>query len=216
MFIELTDHLRCPAEHDEQFLVLLPELIEDRWVRAGDLGCPVCGRAFRVDDGIFESGEPPEERGTSALPADAVAALSGLGGPGGYLVLVGGAAGTAGTGVTPGVGVVAVNPEPAIADGTGGASVIRGSRLPLRSSSMRAVVLGPGYAEDPYWIAEAMRVTLPGLRIVGEGEPPVRPDLEILASAAGCWVATKIRNRPPPTGTPPRSPPDSSAPPPAA
>ncbi len=216
MFIELTDHLRCPAEHDEQFLVLLPERIEDRWVRAGDLGCPVCGRAFRVDDGIFEAGEPPAARGASALPAEAVAALAGLGGPGGYLVLVGGAAANAAGELVPGVGVVAVNPEPAIADGTGGASVIRGSRLPLKSSSMRAVVLGPGYADDALWIAEAMRVTLPGLRIVGEGAPPDRPDLEVLATAAGCWVATKLRNRPPPSGTPPRSPRGSSAPPPAA
>jgi hypothetical protein len=24
MFIELTDHFRCPADHDESFLVLLP------------------------------------------------------------------------------------------------------------------------------------------------------------------------------------------------
>ena len=215
MFIELTDHLRCPAEHDEQFLVLLPERIEERWVRAGDLGCPVCGRAFRIDDGIFESGPPPAPRGASRLPADAVAALAGLGGPGGYLVLVGGAAASGGE-VVPGVGVAAINPEPALADGTGGASVIRGARLPLKSSSMRAVVLGPGYAEDPLWIAEAMRVTLPGLRIVGEGAAPERDDLEVLATAAGCWVATKIRNRPPPRGTPPRSPGDSAPPPPAA
>ena len=185
MFIELTDHLRCPADHDEQFLILLPDVVEQRWVRSGDLACPVCNRAFRITDGVFDLGD-----------ATAIAALSGLGGPGGYLVLVGGAAAHAeqvGEKVA-GVGLVAVNPDPPRPDGVG-VSVIRGGRLPLRSSSMRAVVLGPGYADDPMWVAEAARVTLPGLRIVGEGVVPEREDLDVLATAGGCWVATRVRSR---------------------
>ena len=43
MFIELTDHLRCPADHEEAFLVLLPDQMDGRAVRGGALGCPVCG-----------------------------------------------------------------------------------------------------------------------------------------------------------------------------
>lgn len=196
MFIELTDHLRCPAEHDEQFLVLLPELIEDRWVRAGDLGCPVCGRAFRVDDGIFESGEPPEERGTSALPADAVAALSGLGGPGGYLVLVGGAARHADQIAEhlPGIALVLVNP-PADTPPVMLGSLLVAPSLPLKTSSMRAAILGPGFGSDPAWVEEAARVVLSGNRVVGEGEAPDHADLELAASADGCWVATRVRTR---------------------
>jgi uncharacterized protein YbaR (Trm112 family) len=197
MFIELTDHLRCPADHDEQFLILLPDVVEQRWVRSGDLACPVCNRAFRITDGVFDLGDAPAlAAAPSALGGDAIAALSGLGGPGGYLVLVGGAAAHAEQvgGKVAGVGLVAVNPDPPRPDG-GGVSVIRGGRLPLRSSSMRAVVLGPGYADDPLWVAEAARVTLPGLRIVGEGVVPEREDLEVLATAGGCWVATRARTR---------------------
>jgi len=197
MFIELADHLRCPAEHEEQFLVLLSEQTEQRWVRAGDLGCPVCGRAFRIDDGIFVAGQPPDfPAAATALAGDALAALSGLSGPGGYMVLVGGAAANAARLVdsVPGVGLVAVNPEPARADGNG-VSVVRAARLPLRSNSMRAAVLGPGYADAADWVAEALRVTLPGLRVVGEGTAPERDDLEILATADGCWVGRKLRNR---------------------
>jgi hypothetical protein len=41
MFIELTDHLRCPADHAESYLVLLPEEMRERSVRTGRLGCPV-------------------------------------------------------------------------------------------------------------------------------------------------------------------------------
>jgi uncharacterized protein YbaR (Trm112 family) len=197
MFIELTDHLRCPADHEEQFLILLPDVVEDRWVRSGDLACPVCGRAFRITDGIFDLGDAaPVEAPPSMLGGDAVAALSGLGGPGGYLVLVGGAAANA-VAVrenVAGVGLVAVNADPARPDGDG-VSVIRGGMIPLRSSSMRGVVLGPGYADEPTWISEAVRVTLPGLRIVGEGAAPEREDLELLATAGGCWVATRARSR---------------------
>ncbi len=197
MFIELTDHLRCTADHDEQFLVLLPERTEERWVLAGDLGCPVCGRAFRIDDGVFLAGAAPAfDSGPTALAGDALAALSGLNGPGGYLVMVGGASANAAQLVesVPGVGMIAVNPDPPLADGAG-VSVIRAARLPLRSNSMRSVVLGPGYADAADWIGEALRVTLPGLRVVGEGSVPERDDLEILATAAGCWVGRKLKNR---------------------
>jgi hypothetical protein len=38
MFIELTDHLRCPEEHDEASLVLLPDELAGRSVRTGTLG----------------------------------------------------------------------------------------------------------------------------------------------------------------------------------
>lgn len=197
MFIELTDHLRCPADHDEQFLILLPDVVDERWVRSGDLACPVCGRAFRIADGVFDVGDAaPLDAAPSALGGDAIAALSGLGGPGGYLVLVGGAAANAAQvrEKVAGVGLVAVNPDPPRPDGDG-VSVIRGGRIPLRSSSMRGVILGPGYADDSRWVAEAARVVLPGLRIVGEGLVPERDDLDILATAEGCWVATRVRSR---------------------
>ena len=79
MFIELTDHLRCPADHDEQFLILLPDVVEQRWVRSGDLACPVCNRAFRITDGVFDLGDAPAlAAAPSALGGDAIAALSGL------------------------------------------------------------------------------------------------------------------------------------------
>jgi uncharacterized protein YbaR (Trm112 family) len=197
MFIELTDHLRCVADHDEGYLVLLPGTMADRSVLTGELGCPACGRIYRVEDGIVDFGggsadEPPP----SSLDADAVLALTGVAGPGGYLALVGGAARAhaeirAGL---PGVGIVGINP-PRLLRVAPGFSILRGGSIPLRSSSMRGVVLGPGFGSDPHWVREALRVTLAGLRIVGEGREPEPGDLEVLASAGGCWVGSKVRNR---------------------
>ena len=57
MFIELTDHLRCPADHDESFLVLLPLDLAGRDVVQGTLGCPVCQREYAiVRQSLIETG----------------------------------------------------------------------------------------------------------------------------------------------------------------
>ncbi len=195
MFIELTDHLRCPAGHDERFLVLLPDLIEGRSVRSGQLGCPVCGRVFRLDSGVFDAGDaPPPPPNRSALTADALTTLVGLHGPGGYLVIVGAPAALAGevAGLFPGVALVAVNPPPGVADGDL-LSVLRGGMLPLKAKSMRGVVLGASFGEDVHWVKEAARVVLPGLRLVGEGADPRVEAVEVMASAGGVWVATPRR-----------------------
>ncbi len=193
MFIELTDHLRCPADHDEQFLVLLPDRMTGRRVEQGSLGCPVCGRITPVEAGVVDfGGGHPADLG-SALEAPAVAALLGLSGPGGYLAVFGspGAAAPDLARLLPGVHLVLVNPPAGVAAGDH-ASVLRASRSPLKARSMRGVVVG---VVDPTWRDAAVAAALPGNRIVGEGDPPMRDDLEILATAGGVWVA---RAAPPP------------------
>jgi hypothetical protein len=198
MFIELTDHLRCPADHAEAFLVLLPDLVEGRWVRTGTLGCPVCDRRFTLRDGVLDvGGGPPAAAapsGVGPLGPGALAPLVGLGGPGGYLVIVGPpAAGWREVAeLVPGVGLVAVNPPAGVVDADG-ISVLRGGRLPLKTNSMRGVVLGPPYGGDPAWVAEAARVLLPGLRVVGEGADQSPEAIDLMASAEGVWVGTPAR-----------------------
>ena len=46
-----------PADHDESFLVLLPDRMDGRSVIEGQLGCPVCGRTFLLSDGILDTGD---------------------------------------------------------------------------------------------------------------------------------------------------------------
>jgi len=194
MFIELTDHLRCPADHDESFLVLLPDRMEGRSVRTGHLGCPVCGRTFPLADGVLDIGDAPASGvgSGSVLDADALTALAGLHGPGGYLTLVGPVASLWSdvAELNPGVALVAVNPPGEVSD-TLELSVLRGARLPIKSGSMRGVVLGRPFADDPSWIREAARVVLPGLRVVGEGNDPAPGLIDLLASADGVWVGVK-------------------------
>lgn len=194
MFIELTDHLRCPVDHEESFLVLLPDRMEGRSVRTGHLGCPVCGRTFELKEGVLDTGDAPVSAAEpkTVLDADALTTLAGVHGPGGYLTLVGPvtALRSAVAELIPGVALVAVNPPDSVAD-TAELSVLRGSRLLLKSGSMRGVVLGRPFADDPHWVREAARVALPGLRIVGEGNDPAPDLIELLASADGVWVGVK-------------------------
>ena len=197
MFIELTDHLRCPADHDEAFLVLLPDRVEGRSVRTGTLGCPVCDRRFELRDGVLDTGDAPSEgagAGPARLMAEALAPLVGLNGPGGYLVLAGPPAALWRdvAALVPGVGLVAVNAPREVAD-EDGISVLRGGRLALKTSSMRGVVLGPPYGGDRAWVQEAARVVLPGLRVVGEGPDPDPELVDLMASAGGVWVGTRRR-----------------------
>ncbi len=187
MFIELTDLLRCPNDHPEAYLVLLPERMDGRQVVAGHLGCPACGW------GISWTGEVPDLgggwRSTSAPPFDAAGAVAllGLQGPGGWVALAGAAAALLDDlrGLLPGVHLVAINP-PAGVVAAHDASVVLSAVWPLKSHALRGAVLGP---DAGAWRDAALASVLPGLRLVGGGEPPAR--VELLGSSPGLWVARK-------------------------
>ncbi|MEO8199280.1 MAG: hypothetical protein ABI679_02055 [Gemmatimonadota bacterium] len=197
MFIELTDILRCPAPHDEQYLVLVPERMEHRMVQTGRLGCPVCHREYSIIDGVatFSPRVPPTVDRNSPpgqLDAPALAAFLGLSGPGGYVGLIGEVTRFAADLIreVPGVHFIGVNPPP----GTNELpmmSLAGADTIPIRSRSLRGVLLGESFAGDPRWQAEAARSVLPGLRVAGVGALPTDPSLRFLAGADGWWVSER-------------------------
>lgn len=193
MFIELTDHLACPADHEEQFLVLLPDLMEERRVVSGDLGCPVCGRIVRIDQGIADFGDAALSGGGTSLTAEALEAFFGLSGPGGYLALVGGVATLAEplSALIPGVRFVLVNPPAGTPDSERG-SVLRAPRLPLKIGTMRGIAVGADLAADPAWLLDSARALLPGLRLVAEGGQPPERTIKELARVGNIWVGRSV------------------------
>ena len=196
MFIELTDHLRCPREHDEAYLVLLPDKVESRDVRSGTLGCPVCGWEAVFTDGIVDFGGGTPARLPTLLTADAVRTFLGLTGPGGFASLVGGPGSLAqelGEQVR-GVAWVLVNPPdrtPSVLP----SSVVNAGRLPLKAGSMRGIVVGRDYSNDATWVREAIGSVLTGLRFVIEGPVMEIPGVEVLGETAGMWVGTRSPDR---------------------
>jgi len=193
MFIELTDHLRCPADHDEAYLVLLPEQMDGRAVRSGALGCPVCGWATTVQEGVvdFGGGGRTDEL-APVLTAEAIQAFLGLSGPGGYVALAGAVGGVAPAlaELMPGVRVVAVNPPGALlADQP--ASVLRAGQWPLKTSCLRGVAMAGPAAADAAWVAAAAESVLPGLRIAVAGPRVDLPGFQLLAATDTAWVAAR-------------------------
>jgi hypothetical protein len=146
---------------------------------------------------MLDTGDAPAEPESdvgSVLDADAVTTLVGLHGRGGYLTLVGAVAALWSDLAerNPGVALVAVNPPAGVEDGAE-LSVLRSGGLPLKTGSMRGVVLRRPFADDPHWVREAARVVLSGLRVVGEGNDPPPDIIDLLASAEGVWVGTATR-----------------------
>ncbi|HKP27825.1 MAG TPA: hypothetical protein VJU15_00385 [Gemmatimonadales bacterium] len=196
MFIELTDHLRCPADHDEAFLVLLPDQVEHRDVKRGRLGCPICGWETAFTDGVVDFGGGVPATTPTALTVDAIRTFLGLTGPGGFAAMIGGPASLShelGEAVR-GVSWVLVNPPP----GTRAelpSSVVTAGRLPLKAASMRGIVVGKDYAGDATWIGDAIGSVLPGLRFVIEGPVMEAPDVEVLGETEGMWVGRRSPDR---------------------
>ncbi len=187
MFIELTDHLRCPQDHDEAFLVLVPDRMAGRRVIAGRLGCPICDWSTVWDEGVPTFGDAPEP--SAELPtfdAEAALALLGLDGPGGWVAFAGrtGALAHKFAELLPDVNLVAVNP-PGDVESKGMVTVIRSATWPIKSHSMRGVVAGA----DSGNVVDAIASLLPGLRAAGEGEPPVLSgNDELVAAVPGAWL----------------------------
>jgi len=69
MFIELIDVLRCPADHPPSALVAAFDVLRDRDVESGMLGCPVCRSEFQIRNGELWLV-------TTAMPAPATRALN--------------------------------------------------------------------------------------------------------------------------------------------
>ena len=66
MFIELTDHLRCPADHEESYLVLLPDRDAGALGPRRPPGLPgLRAHATQLQDGVLDLGG-----GATALPRD--------------------------------------------------------------------------------------------------------------------------------------------------
>lgn len=193
MFIELTDHLRCIADHDEQFVILLPDRMDGRRVMAGTIGCPVCGTTVAVVEGAMDfGGSPAPPSGATNLSAEGIVTLLGLEGAGGFIAVLGAAGGLVDqlAARLPGARFVLINP-PAAVVGSETASVVRAGRLPVKAASMRGVVVSADHGSDPVWVAAAIQAVLPGNRVIVEG--PLEPDggLELLARTTDLWVARK-------------------------
>jgi uncharacterized protein YbaR (Trm112 family) len=201
MHIELTEMLRCPEQHREEYLVLSTGEVRHRMVRSGILGCPVCRREYPILRGVVDFTGNVQRETENPMPvsrfpfpeAPALQALLELSGPGGYIVLAGSSARHAaalGT-LMAGVHFVGVNAPPDLVELDVLSLLKADEKIPLRSSIARGVVVGADLATSP-WLVEAHRVLLRGRRFVVEtAEPDLPIGLSRLAAENGVWVGEK-------------------------
>ena len=192
MFIELAEHLACPAAHAAQsHCILIPDTIANRMVEAGTIACPECRTEYPIEHGVVRFGPPPSERRADTVPeATIIQALLELSGPGGYIVLVGSAATLDRSleGLQDGVHMVSVNGP---ADAAPHTTCLEASNMiPLRGAMARGVVVGGEYAHGP-WLHEAGRVLLRSRRLVVLDEVPPPSGVGVLASSEGMMVGVK-------------------------
>lgn len=194
MFLELTEHLKCPGDHREEYLVVATGAMKERAIVFGTIGCPVCKAEFLVVNRVARFGEPEISAASGALPlgAEAVQALLGLASPGGFVVLVGSGAALAGelAGLMEGVHFVGINAPESIVAAPFLSLLVGRSVIPLKEAMARGVVIGAEHATEP-WLAEGARVLLRGQRLVvlSEAVPPA--GIEEMAVGQGTWVGRK-------------------------
>jgi hypothetical protein len=174
-------------------------------VNLGVVGCPVCHREFEIIDGIVDfteviTGERQLRavrrtpvQPTTPVDAQSLQALLDLGGPGGYVVLVGSAARHADSlaSLMGGLHFIAIN-APADIEQLPVMSLLQTDQvIPLRGAMARGAVVGAELARTA-WVGEAARVLLHGRRLVIESEQPTLPEsVQQLAVGQGLWVGEK-------------------------
>lgn len=197
MFIELIDILRCPEDHRDSWLVAAIAERDDRLVREGMLGCPVCAREYPVAHGIAWFGAVPDERAArpaDAQPADDEGAMraGALLAPaeGATLALAGSWAPHAHAlaALIP-VRIFAVNPPTRLEDSERVATVETGRGLPFAPNALRGIALGE--TATAHELSAAIRVLADGGRLVAPVALAVPAGITELARDDAWWVGEK-------------------------
>lgn len=187
MHILLTDALTCPRCGPGFGLILLADVLDDRRVVRGHLGCPNCRSQYPIRDRVADlrSGEADSSAsvavaGDTAEGGEAamrLAALMGLAGASGLSVIAGPGArhAAAVSALVPELEVIAVTESiesAGVGEGATEAGVSRvlasGAGLPFRGG-MRAVALTGG--ADDARLREGLRILAAGGRLVLDPAP---------------------------------------------
>ncbi len=194
MFIELVDALRCPAVHEESWLVASTTRMEARHIVTGTLGCPVCMAEYPINDGVVDFRRDRESALTQAagsLPETAMrlAAMLDLADATGFAVLLGqwGTLALELTGLveTP---LIAVDPPTGIV-GFPGVSVIRcDGEIPLASGAARATAIDTHHRSRT---DSAVRVTRTKGRVLAPADLGVPAGVRELARDQHVWVGER-------------------------
>ena len=197
MFIPLVDSLRCIAGHEDTWLVASIDRAEERDIREGFLGCPICFAEYPIRDGVVYFGIDPSSAPTVEMPErvtedDAIrlAAALDLTDPRMIALLFGAAGAFAPVmrGFSP-AHLLLVNPPGGMSSGDG-VSIVRTANIaPVARGSMDAIALDSGPSAE---MLESLVAALRGGgRIAGPLDLPPPAGTTELTRDGGIWVAER-------------------------
>jgi uncharacterized protein YbaR (Trm112 family) len=187
MHLLLTDILTCPVCGPEHGLILRADVMANRRVREGALGCPNCRRAFPVQNGVANlrvhdavPGETVEGKAldpaSSMIRPEAVRIAALLGAGTGFSLIAGPAAAAARevSEMVPDAQIVVVdtsrNAEPERTEGEYDISrIVIGDSLPFSSGKLSGIWLSGPFAVTH--LSDAVRALHPTARLVLEPAP---------------------------------------------
>lgn len=195
MFIELVELLRCIRAHDESWLVASIDVLRERCIHSGRLGCPICKAEYPVIEGVVDFSAASVSPALSSRSDDPegvalrAGAFLGLAEASGTVILGGSwAAGAAALQRTTDVRVFAANSG--IEDEAGAIGrILVSEAFPFAVASCAGVALDDRFHHSLY--GSAVRVIRPGGRMVGPASVPCPAALTLLAEDAESWVAEK-------------------------
>ncbi len=201
MLRDLLDMLRCPASHEESWLVAVLHRAEQGTIVHADLACPVCGAEFVVRDGTADLRLAGAERPAAAVtpqsrstgrPVDPMRLAALLGVTDVHLpIVLAGEQARAGSAVAAIVAAsqIHVNPPADLAHSERGASrfLIDGA-LPFGVHTVAGIALDATHAAE-HWTHSAMRVLTLGGHLVAPAFTLVPPTMHELARDEHDWVA---------------------------
>ncbi|MBC7788398.1 MAG: Trm112 family protein [Anaerolineae bacterium] len=210
MHVDLLEFLSCVRPHEPSWLVASVDLIEERDIVSGRLGCPTCGTEYLIGDGVADfridaahrmgSGPPGFHDATNANPqgnsdlALRAAALLDLTTPGGFVLLAGSwsVAGFELVALLDGVHALVLNPATHVASGYGVSVVLSSNGVPVREGTSRGAALDAMHS-TPEWIARTAAAVRAHGRIVAPADAQIPPELSLLARDSRNWVAETTR-----------------------
>lgn len=219
MRVDIIELLRCPEAHEPSALVTVAFTRDGDRLLSGELGCPVCGAAYTLRDGVVclmhegmrtsdadvvsrPDGNAPhvDRRDVDRRDVEGTAALLDLAEPGMRAVLCG-AYGTVAA------ALVEMTGARCIAIGGAGESglpaaidqvrMLSRARLPFADACIDALAVDATHAE---LLADAARVVRVGARVLAPSHLPVPHGLKELARDATEWVAVVLPGSSAPVG----------------
>jgi uncharacterized protein YbaR (Trm112 family) len=190
VFIPLVDVLRCPNAHEETWLVASIYRADNRDIRVGTLGCPICTAEYPIRDGVVVFDDavlPPPYTAPDEEEAVRLAAALDLTDARMTTVLQGdwGVQAPIIAGMSP-VQLILVNPPDGVASGDG-VSIVRAVSAPLARGSTDAAAFDA--SASPAMIASLVASLRPGGRLVGPASTAIPDGATELARDDDIWVA---------------------------